>query len=176
MARFHSQRKLSNVKLTRQFHYRHMGLWIVLTICLVLMFNLTFNLFVEERWSQLAGTDAGDVYAAVRHSLWLTQGIEMLLFCMAIVILAKLTSHRIAGPLIRFKMAFNEVRSGNLSYRLKFRKTDRLTEWEDAFNAMMDAINAQVATAAAAAKPASASAAEPSAAPAGGTPQAPSAP
>ena len=46
-----SQRKFSNLKLTRTFHYQHMGLWILLTIGLIVAFNIAFHLFVEERFA-----------------------------------------------------------------------------------------------------------------------------
>ncbi len=147
MALFHSQRKLSNMKLTRQFHFRHMGLWIVLNICFLVMFNVAFHFFIEERWSRMDLSDPGlakDLSFA-REALLMAQVIETILFCVAIVLLGKLTSHRIAGPLIRLKMAFNEIRDGNLAYRLKFRKTDHLGEWEDAFNDMMDSLRSRVA-------------------------------
>lgn len=147
MALFHSQRKLSSMKLTRQFHARHMGLWIVLSICFIIMFNVAFHFFIEERWARLDLSDPGLAVdmAFAREALLMAQVIEALLFCAAIILLAKLTSHRIAGPLIRFKMAFNEVRDGNMAYRLKFRKTDHLGEWEDAFNGMMDSLRSRVA-------------------------------
>ena len=144
-----SQRKFSNLKLTRTFHYRHMGLWILLTIGLIVAFNIAFHLFVEERFARLGLAEAGmeEDFGYLRRALMLAQVIETVLFCTAIVILAKLTSHRIAGAFIRFQMAFDDVRNGNMDHKLRFRKTDRLQKCEEAFNAMMEALRARVAAA-----------------------------
>ena len=47
-----------------------------------------------------------------------------------------MTGHRIAGPYIRLNAAFDELRNGNLDYRVKFRDYDHLEEVEEAFNVM----------------------------------------
>ena len=61
-----------------------------------------------------------------------------------VVALAKFTSHRIAGPFIRLRRAFNEVRDGDLDHLLKFRKYDRLTMLEDSFNGMMESLRERI--------------------------------
>jgi len=125
-----------------------MGLWIVLAICLVIVFNLCFHLFIQERWSRLTESDMAfdENYGFIRQSLLIAQGIEIVLFCVAIVALAVVTSHRIAGPYIRLKSAFTDVRDGNMGHFLKFRSYDHLEKLETSFNEMMETVRARTGT------------------------------
>ena len=149
MSTSHRQRSLWNVRLTRAFHYRYMGLWIVLTIFLVLLFNVFFHLLVKERWLSLrpSATDADAAFALVARPLLIAQAIEVVLFSVAIVGLAKLTSHRIAGPYLQLRRICAEVRGGDLDSRLRFRRSDRLADLEAEFNAMLEALKARIGAA-----------------------------
>lgn len=140
------QRKLSNVRLTRKFHMRHMGLWMLFTICLVLTLNLFFHLFIQERWNALGLLDASvaATYLPLRRSLMTAQVIETILFCAAIVMLGKLTSHRIAGAFIRLQIACEAVAQGDLDHTLGFRSYDNLDDLAAAFNTMMASIRKRV--------------------------------
>jgi nitrogen fixation/metabolism regulation signal transduction histidine kinase len=48
--------------------------------------------------------------------------------------------HRLVGPLYRFFWAFDKVRNGDLSFRVKIRRKDYLHREESAFNEMLDAL------------------------------------
>jgi len=141
----HSGRKLSNVKLTRRFHFRHMGLWILLTTSLVLVVNLLLFLLAEEHWRSLYTLDTRfqDEYTMQRQMMAMALGVATLLFSAAIVALAKITSHRIAGPYIKLQRVFESVRDGNLDQNLSFRKYDHLEELATAFNQMMVEVRAK---------------------------------
>jgi hypothetical protein len=52
--------------------------------------------------------------------------------------------HRFVGPLYRFRWAFDQVRSGNLSFRVKLRRKDHLHREEEGFNEMMEVLAARV--------------------------------
>ena len=45
---------------------------------------------------------------------------------------------RYIGPIYRFRMSFEQVKSGNLSFRVKLRENDYLHEEENALNAMIE--------------------------------------
>ena len=142
----HSKRRLSNVKLTRKFHFRYLGLWILLTVGLVAMANVLLFLLAEEHWHDLYALDTRfqDEYMIQRQMMASALGFATLLFSAAVVALAKLTAHRIAGPYIKLQRVFESVRDGNLDQELRFRKYDHLGELETAFNEMMVAVRARV--------------------------------
>ena len=52
--------------------------------------------------------------------------------------------HRIVGPLYRFQLAFEQIRQGNMSFRVKLRKKDYLHDEEKDFNNMMEGITAKL--------------------------------
>ena len=146
MSVFHSQRKLSNISVTREFHFQHMGLWIVLTMCFVVLLNVLLYLLLQERWARLSAPEGvgGAGFETIRGALLTAQAIQIILMGVGVVALAKFTSHRIAGPFIRLRRAFNEVRDGDLDHLLKFRKYDRLTMLEDSFNGMMESLRERI--------------------------------
>ncbi|MGH7422290.1 MAG: hypothetical protein ACREJ1_01285, partial [Candidatus Methylomirabilales bacterium] len=55
-----------------------------------------------------------------------------------------LVSHRIAGPLYRFRKVFGAVASGDLSVRAKLRKGDYLGKESDSLNEMIDSLRAKI--------------------------------
>ncbi|MFC1452839.1 HAMP domain-containing protein [Verrucomicrobiota bacterium] len=136
-----SKRTLGNVRLTRKYHFRYMGLWIVMAVCLVVVVNLLLHLFVTERWGGPgAGSGAYQEFDFIRKGWGMIMVLEIAFFAVAIVGLAVTTAHRIAGPFIRLRNVFDAVRDGNVDTRLKFRTEDGLEELESAFNAMMDSL------------------------------------
>ncbi len=50
-------------------------------------------------------------------------------------------SHRIAGPGYRFIKAMEQLRGGDIAFRIKLRRGDLLTEVADAINATLDWLN-----------------------------------
>jgi nitrogen fixation/metabolism regulation signal transduction histidine kinase len=140
------KRKLFSFKHTSKFHFRYMGLWVLVSVSLVVLANVLLFLLVEEHWRELYTLDTQfqDQYMAQRQMMGMALGFEALLFSIAMVVLAKSTAHRIAGPYIKLKQVFNSVREGNLNQELHFRKYDHLEELEEAFNGMMAELRAQV--------------------------------
>ncbi|MBL7068601.1 MAG: methyl-accepting chemotaxis protein [Candidatus Omnitrophica bacterium] len=53
-------------------------------------------------------------------------------------------SHRIAGPLYRFESALRGLQSGDLSSRVRLRKTDQLAELESAMNEAVDKLDGRL--------------------------------
>ena len=53
-------------------------------------------------------------------------------------------SHRIAGPLYRFEKSLGEIKTGNLSYRIRLRRTDQLEELQDALNDFIQDMDSKV--------------------------------
>ncbi len=84
----------------------------------------------------------GGVVPESSHSdIWFFLLTRTPLIVLAAVGLAIFTTNRVAGPLVCLRRAFEDVRRGNMDYRLHFRREDRhLQEIETAFNEMMVAL------------------------------------
>ena len=137
---FGTKRKLKNVILTRKFHMRYYGLWFLISIIMVSFLAFSFYLVFEEQWKNILYL-APDMKLEywLKHSRFVdTLVLISSLLAMALTCLGIFTTHRIAGPLVKLQRAFEEVKKGNLSYRIKFRKQDSLIELELTFNEMME--------------------------------------
>ncbi|MEI6148671.1 MAG: HAMP domain-containing protein [bacterium] len=142
----HSKRRLSNVKLTSKFHFRYLGLWVLITVALIAVAGLLLFLLAEEHWSALYTLDTKfqDNYMMQRQAMAMALGFGALMLSAAIMVLAKTTAHRIAGPYIKLQRVFEAVRDGNFDQELKFRQYDHLEELAAAFNEMMTEVRSRV--------------------------------
>jgi len=123
----------SGVKLTSPYMLRYLGLWLAVTVLVVLVFSITSFILLAER---LTGPPLRHFVAVLSAQ---TIGVVL-----AILALALFTTHRLAGPFIALKRAFDDVRAGDLTRRLRFRRADtHLVEVETAFNAMMESLEAR---------------------------------
>jgi nitrogen fixation/metabolism regulation signal transduction histidine kinase len=121
------------VKLTYPYALRYLGLWLMVTILAILVFSVTSYLLLADR---LTG--------AALHHLALLLFIETVVVIAALIALALFTTHRLAGPFIALRRAFEDVQAGDLSRRLRLRRTDGpLLEVETAFNEMMASLEAR---------------------------------
>ena len=55
-------------------------------------------------------------------------------------------SHKIAGPLFRFKQVVKELASGNFTNQVRLRKGDQLQDFADEFNEMLAAVRERIRT------------------------------
>jgi HAMP domain-containing protein len=140
-------RSLANVRLTRKYHFPYMGLWMFISICLVLALNLVIYLYAQERWGGPYSLDHAfhQEYVALSRVFLMALAVEALCFIVATTALAVVTAHRIAGPFIRLQNTFHAVRDGDLSLKLKFRDYDHLEDVEGAFDEMMAALRRRLA-------------------------------
>ena len=138
----HKQRKLSNVKMTKDFHFRYMGLWVVATGTLLMGMNMLFFTAVEIHFKNIIEVSNATraQYLDIRTELMWGLLAETVLFSLGIAALGALTAHRTAGPYLRLRRAFNSVKSGELDHRLKFREYDKLDFLEKAFDEMMQSM------------------------------------
>src|SRR4051794_40231818 len=118
----------SAVKLTYPYVLRYLGLWLVVTILVVLGFSITSYLLLADR---LVGGELRR-FAVILFP----QAVGVIL---AILALALFTTHRLAGPFIALQRACEDIRAGDLTRRLHFRRADaHLVEIEEAFNGMVE--------------------------------------
>ncbi len=136
MAKCQEKRSLRNVVMTTKHHSTYMGNWVMMSLGFIAMIYLLilyhlYSLSLSDAPPQLVGVVAGaTILAGLLAGLVGFYGV--------------LSAHRIAGVHIKLKNVLDDVREGNLDARLRFRSYDRLDDVEDAFNSMMDVLQARV--------------------------------
>ena len=136
------KRSLSNIWMTKKFHLRYLGLWVLTTVSLILLLNYLLYLIIMEQWvytTDVWMTSPGStppLHSLVAGALML----EAFFFSVAVIYLGSVTSNRIAGPHIRLKRVCENIRDGETNQRLNFRSYDRLEDVEAAFNGMIESL------------------------------------
>lgn len=121
----------SGVRYTLPYVFKFLGLWIVVTVLAVLVFGVTSYLLLTQR---LLGPDQRDLAMVILL-------VQTIVALAAVATLAVFTTHRLAGPMIALRRAFEDVKDGDLERQLRFRRTDsHLLELEAAFNEMMGSL------------------------------------
>jgi methyl-accepting chemotaxis protein len=111
-----------------------------LTIVVVFAAALFAPLMMDLRagsqdWSQKL--ESANLFLSLHSTLW----PAVLILFLLLGAHAALVSHRIAGPLYRFRKVFDSVGKGDLSIRAVIRKRDYLTQDEASLNQMIDSLN-----------------------------------
>lgn len=137
------KRSLRNLRLTKDFHFRYLGLWIIICMTLLVAVNVTLFLWVSAHFSGMRSILSGShtKFIEFREYIMYALFIEMCIFGIGLVALAKLTAHRIAGPYIRLQRTFDSIREGNSELRLSFRDYDGLDHVAESFNQMMETVS-----------------------------------
>ncbi|HEX2642363.1 MAG TPA: hypothetical protein VHU81_05195 [Thermoanaerobaculia bacterium] len=125
----------SGVRLTLPFVFRFLGLWMAVTVLIVLVFSVSSYLLLVDR-------------LAVQGHEGLALGIlivQTVVTMLAVTALGIFTTHRLAGPIIALQRAFDDVRQGNLDRQLRFRQSDdHLRGVETSFNQMMVVVKERI--------------------------------
>ncbi len=88
---------------------------------------------------------SGFIPPELHREVWIFLLTRMPIIVLAGILLAVLTTTRVAGPMVLMRRAFEDVKDGNLDRRLYFRETDKHFQGvATAFNEMMVALNEQV--------------------------------
>lgn len=120
----------SAVRLTLPFVLRFSGLWLLVSVCIVLVFSVASYLLI-----------LGRIGGPSQEHLTAVLAAQTVLTLLALIGLAVFTTHRLAGPLIAMRRAFEDVKAGDLGRELHFRRSDQhLRELETSFNEMMAAL------------------------------------
>lgn len=115
-------------------HFFYLGS-LVLLFCAVLYAPLMATLFDSSTPQDQTEVVAQQIVAMQGH-VWVALPIIVVL-C---VLHSVLISHRIAGPLYRFNRIFNDLGRGDLSLRVRVRRTDYLIHEADALNTMIGSL------------------------------------
>lgn len=125
----------SGVRLTLPFVFRFLGLWMAVTVLIVLVFGVTSYLLLLDRFS-----------AQGREGLALGLLVaQTVVTVLAVSALGVFTTHRLAGPIIALQRTFDAVREGDLDRKLRFRQSDdHLRGVESSFNEMMAVVKERI--------------------------------
>lgn len=94
-------------------------------------------------WTMAAGTGdqtAADALLALHDRLW----IPMFVFGGGFALVVVRVTHRVAGPLFRFRQAFGEIGRGNLDVMVRIRRRDFLHQESRAIETMLCELSARV--------------------------------
>ncbi len=138
-----NKRNLSNLVLNPKYQVKYV-FWITFTGLILTLFNgAVFYNFVSENYKILVDlapmTDEvkAQLYKELYQILILLGGFAFV-FLGLVCLLGFVISHRTAGPMYRFKKAFQEVKDGNLDQRIHLRPNDDFQDVAESFNQMMD--------------------------------------
>jgi methyl-accepting chemotaxis protein len=104
---------------------------------------LFIPIILELNSGSLASPDvqeAAHQFLMFHTKLWLP---ALLLVCL-LSLHTIVVSHRIVGPLYRFRRELKKIGDGNLFVHVKLRKNDYLTKESDAINKMVDALRTKI--------------------------------
>jgi methyl-accepting chemotaxis protein len=90
----------------------------------------------DESLSMEIRTAAADKILTMHARVW---PVAIALIC-GIGIHSFLSFLRFVGPLYRFRISFNQMKDGDLSFRVRLRKKDHLKDEQDAINEMLEVL------------------------------------
>ena len=116
----------TGVRFTLPYMLRYSALWLLVTVPAVAVFGIACYLVASD---QLDGE--------ARRHVALVLTVQTVFLILGVIALAVFTTHRLAGPFIALKRAFEEVKRGELDRPLRLRGADvHLRELEKGFNDM----------------------------------------
>ena len=129
----------------RSHQYRFLALVLAYNVLIILLLGLTLFLpdilrIQDPTLSLEMRAAAADRILSMHTRVWPS---VIALLCL-IGIHSFRVFHRLIGPLYRFRWAFDQVRSGNLAFRVRLRRNDLLHREEEVFNEMLDTLAARV--------------------------------
>lgn len=113
---------------------------IVLVFAALLFLPLGWHLRSTSLDASPANLAVANEFLALHGRFW----PAMILVLGLLVVHALVISHRLAGPLYRFRRVWQAVAEGNLSVRARLRKNDYLTQEADAINEMIGALAGRI--------------------------------
>ncbi len=117
-------------RLAKYWIFYHVGLWLIL-FANDLVPHLIDGL-LNNSWPAL-----GNLCLNFARENVVVLTLPILLFPAILWDITQLT-HKVAGPLVRFRNALQQLASGQPVERIKLRKGDLLSDFQDAFNQFLD--------------------------------------
>lgn len=130
------QRSIKNIKHTSKYHFLYIGNVLLVSLGLVVLLYL---MILKRIIEMTLGQDPEIVQGLVASVT-----IGAIAVGALVTLVALLQAHRVSGVHIKLRHTFDRVAAGDMNTKLTFRKSDRLTDVEESFNAMMAAIRAKL--------------------------------
>ena len=132
--------------LLESLQYRLLVIHLIYFVTILLIFAgaLFLPLILQLQSGSLSVLEQGEVagqFLALHARVWPAMLVVLVLLALHSV----LVSHRIAGPLYRFRSIFKAITEGDLSIRANLRKTDYLGKESDSLNEMIAGLRAKLA-------------------------------
>jgi methyl-accepting chemotaxis protein len=139
--RFHRRRRF----LILNFQYQLLAVSVLyfLSILLIFVGILFIPSMIQLGSSPLSGKEAleaANQFLSLHSSVW--PGI--LVVFVLLIIHSILVSHRIAGPLYRFRTFFSDIANGQLGKQVRIRKNDYLQEDAQMINEMIGSLRVKI--------------------------------
>ena len=131
--------------LIESYQYRLLFINLLYFCIILLIFAaaLFLPLILKLRSGSTSIIEQGELagqFLALHARVW----PAMLVVFVLLALHSTFVSHRIAGPLYRFRKVFGAVASGDLSVRAKLRKGDYLGKESESLNEMIDSLRAKI--------------------------------
>ena len=132
--------------LIESLQYRLLFIHLIYFVTILLIFagTLFLPLILQLQSGSLSVLEQGEVagqFLALHARVW----PAMLVVLVLLTLHSVLVSHRIAGPLYRFRSIFKAISEGDLSIRANLRKTDYLGKESDSLNEMIVSLRTKLA-------------------------------
>ena len=132
--------------LIESLQYRLLAIHLIYFVTILLIFAgaLFLPLILQLQSGSLSVLEQGEVagqFLALHARVWPAMLVVLVLLALHSV----LVSHRIAGPLYRFRSIFKAIAEGDLSVRANLRKTDYLGKESDSLNEMIAGLRTKLA-------------------------------
>jgi len=127
-----------NQKLQGYALRRVVAYWLIYHV--VLWHAMLFYHYMQHKFDVFSGAPPilfGELYGSFLRQHYSTFVCAMAIFPIIFWDMLR-TTHRVAGPLIRFQNALRQLARGEQVGRIQLRKGDLLTDMEDAFNTFID--------------------------------------
>ncbi|MDP8217496.1 MAG: HAMP domain-containing protein [Candidatus Theseobacter exili] len=154
MSRQKNRRQIYLIDKTIQYAYlKYIVITIFIVSCFFSFFLITINNYLSDNLMKTVYQTGGGKTMAVVDASELRREMNRrdtafnVKIILAILILSAFVgylsirnSHKIAGPVFRFKETFRRVSAGDLSVRVHLRKGDHLHDLAGLFNQMLDTV------------------------------------
>jgi methyl-accepting chemotaxis protein len=133
------QRKTILIKKGLQYRYMALIFMSVLLAFLVVGLDLVWTVSKVVRDHPMIQPILEDLFTMVPLFV-----IKVVVYMVIVLIMSAVVSHRMAGPIYKFEKSCDNVASGDLTHPVYLRKGDQLTDLQDHFNNMTEAVDQTV--------------------------------
>ena len=140
------QRKLRNFIINPKFQLRYIIFTTMWGLALVIINASVFYSFISENYevfielNDITDEAKAVLYQELYQIIYILIGLSIT-FLFTVAIFGIVLSHKIAGPMYKFRKTFKEIKEGNTNLRINLRPKDEFKEVALEFNSMMDSLS-----------------------------------